>query len=378
MSPLSVPAVVKHALSGTIISHLSHLLAVLVLYRLTYELVPATDSTKRKIALTAASLHVLSPAGLFLSAPFGESTFAFANFLGLLYYVLACKADRVSSANAASSRALWTVLAGVCIGIATTIRSNGLLSGMIFAWDAAEELLHPSDLVESSRSLGRFAATVLAGVFVAVGFAMPQLVAYTEYCTSGNTRPWCSRLPPSIYSWVQEQYWKVGFLKYWTVNNLPLFLLATPMLAVLLFTGYIALQKMDASAAACRDSGAAADTEKKPFARILPRFALPQIVLAIMAATSFHVQIVNRISSGYPVWYIVLAIAIHASSKTVTRSLVNPGSGAEPSENSAASASKTPKSSLSLSAKQLQWIVRGMVIYAIVQGGLYASFLPPA
>lgn len=83
----------------------------------------------------------------------------------------------------------------------------------------------------------------------------------------------------------------------------------------------------------------------------MQRFALPQLLLAVLACTSFHVQIVNRVSSGYPVWYIMLAIAIEVTSARATNG--NDGT-------------------------MEQWIVRAMVGYAIVQAGLFASFLPPA
>jgi phosphatidylinositol glycan class V len=79
----------------------------------------------------------------------------------------------------------------------------------------------------------------------------------------------------------------------------------------------------------------------------LPELALPQLVLAIAAATSFHVQIVNRIASGYPMWYM-----------TIATWLVD---------------QKTPKDT-NLS----QWAVRGMVMYSLIQGALFANFLPPA
>lgn len=83
----------------------------------------------------------------------------------------------------------------------------------------------------------------------------------------------------------------------------------------------------------------------------LPELALPQLVLAITAATSFHVQIVNRISSGYPIWYL-----------TVATWLLDRGS-------SRASGSR---------GSYAQYALRSMVMYAMVQGMLYANFLPPA
>lgn len=83
----------------------------------------------------------------------------------------------------------------------------------------------------------------------------------------------------------------------------------------------------------------------------LPELALPQLLLALAAATSFHVQIVNRIASGYPIWYLTVAVWL-ADKKSDLRAGKRAESG--------------------------QWAVRAMVMYAMIQGMLYANFLPPA
>lgn len=141
----------------------------------------------------------------------------------------------------------------------------------------------------------------------------------------------------------------MGFLNYWTLSNLPLFLIATPMLVVLIST---ALMAIDAKAIISQVS-TKPDQNIRYSVACMRRFALPQLVLAILAMTNFHVQIVNRISSGYPVWYIVLALAVHG---------VRSGRTSLPG----------------LTASRLQCIIRATVMYSLIQGGLYASFLPPA
>ena len=69
-----------------------------------------------------------------------------------------------------------------------------------------------------------------------------------------------------------------------------------------------------------------------------------QILLAVMAFTSYHVQIVTRISSAYPVWYWWLVQGLVGGTR----------------------------------AKLSGGLVVFMVMYASIQGILFASFLPPA
>lgn len=98
--------------------------------------------------------------------------------------------------------------------------------------------------------------------------------------------------------------------------------------------------------------------------------ALPQMLLAVLALTTFHVQIVNRIATGYPVWYIVLANAMVSQTK--------PSETAKTIESDdSAPYLKQLKGRLDKPATQ-QLIFRGMFMYSIIQGGLYASFMPPA
>lgn len=230
--------------------------------------------------------------------------------------------------------------AGASFGAASAIRGNGILSGLILAWEALVCLPSLPAVIQQRQwpRLIRFIGILSGGFILACLYAVTQTSAYLEFCTAGNTRPWCTRLLPSIYTWVQKHYWNVGFLKYWTLSNSPLFLLATPMLILLLATGYLALSKSDLLSSVQKS----APGEVADFEQALARMGLPQFVLALLALTNFHVQIVNRISSGYPVWYIVLAIAMNAD------------------------------------CRRVEWVVRGAIMYAIVQGGLYAAFMPPA
>jgi phosphatidylinositol glycan class V len=175
-----------------------------VLYRLSQ--VVWRDQTP---SLVAALLHIISPAGLFLSAPYSESSFALLSFTGYLLFALGCRAE---GNNSPTRRDLYTITAGVLFGAATAFRSNGLLNGAPFAWEVLRHLpalFRRSTFIETLR---RLAALGVGGVAVAAGSLGPQTAAYLRYCSSGASgeglpRPWCQGYLPSIFTFVQSHYW---------------------------------------------------------------------------------------------------------------------------------------------------------------------------
>ncbi|KAF7592845.1 ER membrane glycoprotein subunit of the GPI transamidase complex-like protein [Aspergillus hancockii] len=184
----------------------------------------------------------------------------------------------------------------------------------------------------------RLSVIVIGGCVVALGLIVSQWLAYAAFCMADKpARVWCERLIPSIYGWVQVHYWNVGFLRYWTLSNLPLFLLAFPMLFILCHSSTWALNARSSS-----------DTATS----MLTWLAAPQGLLAVMALTSYHVQIINRISSGYPLWYWYLVCQTF-----------------DPTEKGGVAVK---------SSRTFAMAVQGMVIYALVQAVLFGSFLPPA
>lgn len=361
-----------------LVANFSHFFSVLILYRLSELIFPQSQSAGRSRAFLAASLHIISPAGLFLVAPFAESSFSFLSFSG--FYLYAEGRKRYRSGRVITGD-LMTLVSGAVFGLATTVRSNGLLCGLLFLYDAAIVF---RALAERPTVFGlqRLTAVVFGGLCIGFGAFLPQYIAYNEYCSSmtpeSSSRPWCKKLVPSVYSWVQVHYWqvlttqiivpklipsfsrKVGFLRYWTISNLPLFLLAAPMLYILgqsalwgWFDGpEIGAMSPTKSERSGRTSGLTVpDGHVNLAGDIVARFAMPQFVLAILALTSYHVQTITRQSSAYPVWYWWLASM-----------LVEPGE------------------TLLLRRKQniSRLVVRWMVLYAMIQGGLFSSFLPPA
>ncbi|RKL14989.1 GPI mannosyltransferase 2 [Fusarium oxysporum] len=288
------------AIIAIAISHVSHIIAVLSLYQLTIVL-----CNDRKLAYLAAAVHILSPGGLFLSAPYAESTFACLSFVGNLLFALSLKASPDSL-----RRNISVIGAGLLYGVSCIFRSNGLFGGVLFAVEAIKGLTALLGGFTFSKAL-RLVAPIIGGLFVAVGFVAPQILA-----------------------WMRN----VGFLRYWTPNQIPLFLLAAPMLTILIKSG---TEVMREPSRGLRAMISGTDEQCRVLVRTL---ASVQTLLAVLAITNYHVQIISRISSAYPVWYWWVASCL------MDRQRQNLGYG----------------------------IIMFISMYAMIQGGLFASFLPPA
>jgi GPI mannosyltransferase 2 len=128
-----------------------------------------------------------------------------------------------------------------------------------------------------------------------------------------------------------------GFLRYWTVSNVPLFLLASPMIFVLAKSGWDVMwtPKVYLVDGQWSKSGGVHT--------VIQAAAFAQLLIAVLTFFNHHVQVITRLSSGYPIWYMWLACnVVRGDGKT----------GAN--------------------------LALFMVMYASVQAVLFASFLPPA
>lgn len=335
------PGTHLEALVAVIFSNACHLLSVLVLYQLGLHL--WRDS---RWALAAALLHVLSPAGLFLSAPYAESACSLLSFTGWLLLVKSCLGTGTSVSSL--PRDALTLLAGLVFGLATYFRTNALLNGAPLAFDFLStfyQLTEDLDHRKTPDYLRRLLVLGIAGLLVAGGTVVPQYHAYQTYCSTASApsepRPWCTHLVPSIFNFVQRQYWNTGFLRYWTLSNAPLFALAAPMLFVMAKAGKdLYFQRSIISSG----HGSASGLDSSRLILVARSMVFAQVLLVVMAFTSYHVQIITRLSSGYPAWYWWLAACLRSPK---TRAM---GSG----------------------------LVVFMIMYASIQAVLFASFLPPA
>ena len=139
----------------------------------------------------------------------------------------------------------------------------------------------------------------------------------------------------------------VGLFRYWTLPNIPLFLLATPTLFVLFRSGAWGLQVFGRVEQASEKAGGNSRTSTIDIDwsinSIGYRLAITQLALAAMLVVGYHVQVITRLCSGCVVWYWWAAVMIAAD-----RDLGG------------------------------KWFVRWTVMYGLIQGVLFAGFLPPA
>jgi len=113
----------------------------------------------------------------------------------------------------------------------------------------------------------------------------------------------------------------------------------------------------DVNGEARRDSKTRLTKDDQAFTRrCIERLELVQLVLVLLAVTNFNVQIINRISSGYPLWYIRIADRLVLDINAVSQKTVPCRSG----------------------LISTRTTIRLMIMYAIVQAGLFSSFMPPA
>jgi phosphatidylinositol glycan class V len=116
------------------------------------------------------------------------------------------------------------------------------------------------------------------------------------------------------------------------------------MFAILVASGLWALRIRPNESATTRYKVKDAQTSAQgPVIQVIRNLAMSQLMLVMLTSTTAHVQIITRISSAYPVWLWYLAISCRE------RNTLRVGR-----------------------------VVKFMVVYSVIQGGLFASFLPPA
>ncbi|KAH7108137.1 GPI mannosyltransferase 2 [Auriculariales sp. MPI-PUGE-AT-0066] len=265
----SNPNPTRLAVYGALAAALSSNVAVL--YQLTSELtgLPAVSTLTAALSLLSAS-----PATMFFAA-YTEPFFTLLAYKGMLFCVRK------------------QYLAGsVAFTIAAAFRSNGMVLGGFIAWPTiVEPILETMSLYPlfTFKSIGMGLLSLLP----TVPFFAHQYRGYMAFCTNDSPPDWCSSRLPFVYSHVQQTYWVNGFLSYWTPDQIPNFLLAAPIYALLLVGCYVHLR--------CRLTQSASDRFFR--SKNLTPHALHAAFLTLTLLLNANVQIMLRLAASMPFLY---------------------------------------------------------------------------
>ncbi|XP_040444045.1 GPI mannosyltransferase 2 isoform X2 [Falco naumanni] len=335
--PLSVRAVAEGALwplqrllrlrsrlllSAVLLNSLFSVLAAAALYKLGCVVLQS-----RKVAFLAAILFSVSPANIFMAAAYSESMFAFLAFSAMW---------RLEKGQS------W--LSGLLFSLASGVRANGLINVGFFLYSSCKHFALQLQVGSGSvrklpllwkqlLSVGSSVILMCAGIFLP--FALFQCYAYGRFCgpgigleqtvpkpllqlaldkgyslaaRNGVKPPWCSQQFPVVYSYIQDTYWNVGFLRYFELRQIPNFLLALP---VTLLGSWAAWTFILANPWHCLTLGLErrkSEEEGKPRAG----FCCPAVFVYVVHATvllvfgffCMHVQVLTRfLGSSSPILY---------------------------------------------------------------------------
>lgn len=205
--------------------------ATLMLYKLTKELF------NEDVAYKSAVLFCYNPASVFFIAPYTEALFSLLSF-SVMYLCVKIYQKNVSGGF---------VLLSVCVALSLATRSNGLLNVGFFwylvicLWLTGRSKTFHSIVTLVQWTLVQVTPFILytaycrnlfCSGFIEVSQEVKNQALAEGYVLPGQSQELCvnSVLP---YSYVQAHYWNVGFLKYFTLKQLPNFFLALPIVLII-------------------------------------------------------------------------------------------------------------------------------------------------
>lgn len=199
-----------------------------------------------ELSCVATLLYCINPASIFFSAGYSESMFAAATFCGLIL----CEKNRLLAAS-------------MVFGLSSGTRSNGIISAGFVVYRQLKNTVHALS-IESKPNVAitllkcniAFFSSIMYAFICIVPFLAYQYHAYQVFCKNEEMPinmvpqlvefgrengfklpeypppPWCSWTVPISYSYIQQHYWDVGFMRYYQLRQLPNFFLATPVIVL--------------------------------------------------------------------------------------------------------------------------------------------------
>ncbi|KAK7791149.1 hypothetical protein R5R35_008581 [Gryllus longicercus] len=298
-----------------------------------------------RLAYRACIFYCVNPASIFFSASYSESLYSCLTFYGLLK--CGCGFKEKFSMNC-----------GIVFGLSGVTRSNGILNIGFIGYKCLKTFFHET-LPKCSREIRNFSVRILwmmpvilmiSGVFILpyilsvilslLPFVSFQIYSYQKYCIPHNhSLPnflvtfaktndliipggsiqeeghWCAMALPLSYSYIQSHYWNVGFLRYYQWKQIPNFVLAFPVVWIILSETYSYIKKHKryclylglydfpkSKKELSKDEGSYSKTVHLP-EDVLP-YVIHVLFLTVFSVLCVHVQVTTRlISSSSPILY---------------------------------------------------------------------------
>jgi len=181
-------------------------------------------SNDTNMASIATIGFIFNPANIFLMSSYSESFFVCLQF-ALLYYM--------------ESKSYF--IACVLINITMITRFNGVINIFFLIHYLLKHKLEgrkDNSIVTLLLTVLELRFVVKLAVYLIASFTLFILwhvYVYSTYCKqSYPTGHWCNWKIPLSYAYIQQNYWNVGFLRYYELKQLPNFVLAFPVMLLLL------------------------------------------------------------------------------------------------------------------------------------------------
>jgi len=186
-------------------------------------------------------------------------------------------------------------LASIYFCLAGVFRSNGVLLSGFILWGILVEPL----IKERTFAINYIPYALLLTSLVFSPTIYHQYSGYQVFCRETDTPAlWCSSTLPSIYTYVQSKYWNVGFLRYWTLQQSPNFLMAGPVLVLL---SYYSVQS---TRSFINHLLGRAGQQVSPFeSQSLAPHSIHALIFTCILLFSSHTQIILRFAASLPFTY---------------------------------------------------------------------------
>lgn len=323
---------------GVLLSNLSNYFSVLVLYVLTTSVFKKFNIIKdiQRFALITCLLFIMNPAGVFLITSYLESLATLLTFISLYLREISMKNNDTENSIEFKRYAILGkfilhfiyILSSIFLSIGIQVRLNVIFVGYLYLYD----------FISSLRKLRKCDAIVslASGMILFSSLVLANYIPFENMCPDRTI--WCNKLVPSFFKFAQANYWNVGFLQYYTSNNIPNFIIAAPMI-LLIWKSVRTL-------------------ESRYYFMSLISYYHYTIIFLLVAMFNFHVQILVRISGflALPYWYLALKLVEFNNKNKLIGKVFN-------------------SNKLEFFDKS---IITWMFLYPLIQSVLFAAFLPPA